>query len=82
MQQDAESHVLYLFGAGASVNAIPVVDGIPDDMRKVASELEKWHKEHQILDLEEYVTAIFEALDELADTVKNSGNELTVDGYI
>ena len=38
------SHVLYLFGAGASANAIPVADKLPDDMGDVACELEKWYK--------------------------------------
>ena len=70
------NHVLYLFGAGASANAIPVVDGIPGDMKKVADELEEWYKEHQSQIKEEKtaerVREIHTALRELADTVKGS----------
>ena len=43
MGQDKE-HVLYLFGAGASANAVPVVDKLSHDMKKVARKLEKWYK--------------------------------------
>ena len=77
------NHVLYLFGAGASANAIPVVDGIPDDMKKVADELEEWYKEHQSeIREEKRVREIQTALRELADTVKNSERGITVDEHI
>ena len=37
-------HVLYLFGAGASAEAIPVAKKLPKDMKKIAGKLKKWHQ--------------------------------------
>ena len=73
-----QDHVLYLFGAGASAKTIPVVNDIPDDMKKVADKLREWYGEHQHLLGEEQererIESIHKALDELADAVKNFGN--------
>ena len=86
MAQAPEDQVLYLFGAGASANAIPVINGIPDDMKEVADKLEEWHKEHEhkieYKSIKERVKIIVSSLRELAVTVKGSGNGLTVDEYI
>ena len=82
--QENNRHVLYLFGAGASVNAIPVIDEIPDDMKDVANKLQQWHEKHedQIEEkIKEKIKNICKALDELADAV-NKENSITVDQYI
>ena len=88
MQQNTD-HVLYLFGAGASAHAIPVINEMPDDMKRVAYQLQKWcEKAPSKLEkiVKERKEEIFTSLYELANTI-NSENEnreipITVDRYI
>ena len=82
-----ESHVLYLFGAGASAEAIPVVDDLPKDMKKIAGRLTEWHENHRLpSEIKERARIICTNLKDLANTVnevkKSQGIECTVDKYI
>ena len=87
-KQAYESHVLYLFGAGASAEAIPVVHGLPEDMKKIAGRLTEWYQNTPQVppEIKERAEIICIDLEDLADKVNNfkarEGIEYTVDKYI
>ena len=90
MEQN-QDHVLYLFGAGASARALPVVDRIPHDMKEVANKLQNGDGQIKIHEeVTKIVNPIVAALHELADAVladadedkKNEQVPITVDEYI
>ena len=82
------NHVLYLFGAGASAKAIPVVHGLPGDMKKIADRLKEWGLNIPQVSPEiiERAEIICTDLHELADTIneveKSQGIKCTVDDYM
>lgn len=81
-------NVTYLFGAGASANAIPVMQGLPDSMNELAEKLRTYPisdmiRGKKVYDDSEVIPAeiIVEIADAMVDLAKIASNHASIDTY-